>query len=217
MDKWIRAKYEQKRWIEKDEKDEKDEEDNPSEVQAKKTNNVYKFITMLQKPWILISYCYYFLLQKNTDSIKLQKEEKKNSENLPKNEPSKEFVLEYQSALRNTIKKESVPGKKTSPVTTPPVVQEDIQTINKSTEDKNKVPPVSTTSSGFKMDMSSFQQQLSGLSLGRPSSGLIPQAPPGSNTSWTNFLVDKNNTSSDFKNTSILNEPSTEKPLIPFE
>lgn len=65
------------------------------------------------------------------------------------------------------------------------------------------------------MDMSSFQQQLSGLSLGKPSSGLIPQAPPGSNTSWTNFLV--NQGTSDAVKNSTLGQPSTENPLMPYE
>jgi hypothetical protein len=61
--------------------------------------------------------------------------------------------------------------------------------------------------------MASFQEQLSGLSLGGQSSGLIPKAPPGSNMSWTNFLTahkpaDTNTT---------LAQTSTENPLIPLE
>jgi hypothetical protein len=62
-------------------------------------------------------------------------------------------------------------------------------------------------------NLASFQEQLSGLSLGHSSSGLIPKAPPGSNMSWTNFITahkpaDMNTT---------LSEPSKEKPLIPYE
>lgn len=69
----------------------------------------------------------------------------------------------------------------------------------------------------FKLDMSSFQQQLSGLTMGRPSSGLIPQAPAGSNSPWTSFLIDQHKGTSKYRNDSLLNEPSTEKPLISYE
>ncbi|CAO0802656.1 unnamed protein product [Mucor circinelloides] len=69
--------------------------------------------------------------------------------------------------------------------------------------------PAADTSA--KINMASFQAQLSGLSLGGQSSGLIPKAPPGSNMSWTNFLTahkpaDTNTT---------LAQTSTEEPLIP--
>lgn len=74
-----------------------------------------------------------------------------------------------------------------------------------------------TPKNDFKLDMTSFQQQLSGLTMGRPSSGLIPQAPAGSNSSWTNFLIDQQKGTSKYRNDSLLNEPSTEKPLISYE
>lgn len=110
---------------------------------------------------------------------------------------SKEFGLLYHNSIKNRSdeKKEEKKGIN-SPVTKASVKQQN-QTSTYTTSHKKVDLPTTTTSTGFKMDMSSFQQQLSGLSLGRPSSGLIPQAPPGSNTSWTNFLVNPNGNSSD--------------------
>lgn len=83
-----------------------------------------------------------------------------------------------------------------------------------STNNEYKKPNTSTTSSGFRMDMSSFQEQLSGLSLGRPASGIIPQAPPGSNTSWTNFLVKSSSSSSGDLGTHSLDQIAVEKHYI---
>ncbi|GAN01852.1 ARF GTPase activating protein [Mucor ambiguus] len=73
------------------------------------------------------------------------------------------------------------------------------------------LPSPSATDTNARINMASFQAQLSGLSLGGQSSGLIPKAPPGSNMSWTNFLTahrpaDTNTT---------LAQTSTEEPLIP--
>ncbi|KAI8143277.1 hypothetical protein BJV82DRAFT_538963 [Fennellomyces sp. T-0311] len=43
----------------------------------------------------------------------------------------------------------------------------------------NTAPPVQNNNASYMNNMSNFQQQLSGLSLGGSSSGMIPQAPPG--------------------------------------
>ncbi|CEP13895.1 hypothetical protein [Parasitella parasitica] len=78
---------------------------------------------------------------------------------------------------------------------------------------KAATPPLSHTIAN-RLDVVSFQEQLSGLSVrGEQSPGLIPKAPPGSNMSWTNFLTahkpaDTNTT---------LAQTSTEKPLIPLD
>lgn len=41
----------------------------------------------------------------------------------------------------------------------------------------------------FKVDMAAFQEQLSKLALGRPSTGLIPRAPEGSEKAWANIIM----------------------------
>lgn len=41
----------------------------------------------------------------------------------------------------------------------------------------------------FKVDMASFQEQLSKLALDRPSTGLIPKAPEGSKKAWANLVM----------------------------
>lgn len=77
---------------------------------------------------------------------------------------------------------------------------------------RNETTSSTKTPSSEPFNMAFFQEQLSGLSLGNSSTGMIPKAPPG-NTSWTSFVtphkpVDMNTT---------LSQPSTEKPLIPYE
>jgi hypothetical protein len=134
----------------------------------------------------------------------------------PIRDPSKEFGLLYHNSSLNSKreKEPSTPAAKISPVAT-----KSNQIINQTnatnTVPKKTVVPVTTANSGFKIDMSSFQAQLSGLSMGRPSSGLIPQAPPGSDTSWANFLVTRS--TSNFESDTTLSQPSPEKPLIPYE
>lgn len=130
--------------------------------------------------------------------------------------------LQQQQSVNNKsieVKEEfSKLAKSSSPVMkkVDPEVKREPTPVSTTMQKKEAVSPPATavTSSGFKIDMSSFQEQLSGLSLGRPSSGLIPQAPPGSDTSWTNFLI---NRPTNGEESSTLSQTSTEKPLKPYE
>ncbi|KAK4515356.1 Zn finger-containing GTPase- Activating Protein for ARF [Mucor velutinosus] len=84
-----------------------------------------------------------------------------------------------------------------------------IATQKKAASSALPLPPATDTNA--KINMALFQTQLSGLSLGRSSTGLIPKAPPGSNMSWTNFLTAHKPTDTN----TTLAQTSTEEPLIP--
>ncbi|KAI9269724.1 hypothetical protein EDC94DRAFT_379114 [Helicostylum pulchrum] len=157
MDTWIRAKYEQKLWV-----DSGDLPD-PSEIVVNAIQQVEPTVVKekIESPII--------------------------------KDISKEFGLLYHASVNNSIEKKEL----TSPIPSTNISHNQQPSVNTTAKSERKpaasrpVSAVTTTSSGFKLDLSSFQEQLSGLSLGRPSSGFIPQAPPGSNTSWTNFLVNQ--------------------------
>ncbi|CAO3619694.1 unnamed protein product [Mucor hiemalis] len=169
VDVWIRAKYEDKKWV-------KQTEDLDS---GTKCNN-----------------------EKEATSNEINT----HSDDNEKSDKTQDFSAPYQKLASLIKEKKEV-------------------NITKSVDEVKEVPTThkaeslqtTTTNNGFKIDMSSFQQQFSTLTMGRPSSGLIPQAPAGSNSSWTNFLIDQHKGTSKFKNDSLLNETSTEKPLISYE
>ncbi|OBZ81908.1 hypothetical protein A0J61_10044 [Choanephora cucurbitarum] len=89
-----------------------------------------------------------------------------------------------------------------------------IDDIPKPTKDTGKSAHEGSSLQPSKTSLSSLQSQFSQLALNNSqSSNMIPKAPPGSDMSWTNFLVsDKPK-----DNTNILSEPSKEKPLISFD
>ncbi|KAL9546023.1 hypothetical protein MBANPS3_006858 [Mucor bainieri] len=122
--------------------------------------------------------------------------------------PSRELGHHYHTAVSNkneTKRPSSIKSNHSNESITKPA------TISHKMAVSPALPSPSANETKAKMNMASFQAQLSGLSLGGQSSGLIPKAPPGSNMSWTNFLTahkpaDTNTT---------LAQTSTEEPLIP--
>ncbi|KAG2204608.1 hypothetical protein INT46_009717 [Mucor plumbeus] len=127
--------------------------------------------------------------------------------NKPKS-PIKEFGHHYHSSSPSISKTD----ESKRPTTIRSNYSSDSGSTFTSTIKKLEISPP-TKANNAKINMASFQEQLSGLSLGGQSSGLIPKAPPGSNMSWTNFLTahkpaDTNTT---------LAQTSTESPLIPLD
>ncbi|KAI9355759.1 hypothetical protein BD770DRAFT_473461 [Pilaira anomala] len=181
MDAWIRAKYERKVWIE-------------DGTLPNPTNIIVN--TIQNKDPAPIK-------EKIVDAPVIK-------------DISREFGLLYHASVTHTKKETPQNDQKTIPAittttTTTTTTTESYSPVKASANNEYKKPAspnISTTSSGFRMDMSSFQEQLSGLSLGRPASGIIPQAPPGSNTSWTNFLVNQQTKSSSSSSSSDLGTQS---------
>ncbi|KAG1311629.1 hypothetical protein G6F64_003669 [Rhizopus arrhizus] len=135
MDKWIKAKYEQKKWVKNE------EVPNPSDIKI--TENQPNETEKIQK-----------VIKCNDNSVELG---------------------HHHHYTDPTIECKSIETGQDK------VSNHETATIKTTNDSKNNSP--------YKIDMASFQQQLSMLAVGRPSTGLIPKAPEGSDKSWANFVI----------------------------
>ncbi|KAI9478637.1 MAG: hypothetical protein EXX96DRAFT_571678 [Benjaminiella poitrasii] len=168
MESWIRAKYEKKAWVLND------------SITNLPTVDTVNCDTIKQNSQNLIN---------NNSSFNTDRTSKRSS---------MQFGHHYHSAYSIDFLDNKLPEE--------PIEQSTVKNMDNSRfrhDDKSSLPKtrkeLPTTDSISKGDnkdekhqinMKAFQEQLLGLSLGQPSSDLIPKAPSGSNMSWTNFLID---------------------------
>ncbi|CAO3688441.1 unnamed protein product [Rhizopus stolonifer] len=141
MEKWIRAKYEQKKWVKNE------AVPDPVEIkidESKKTivaDNQTKINQLAKDNSVELGHHFY---THGSHSNKLP------NTHAPKDEKLSLKVIPTPTSSKPSSTKESQPCK---------------------------------------FDLASFQQQLSMLAVGRPSTGLIPKAPEGSDKSWANLVI----------------------------
>ncbi|CEG72890.1 Putative Protein AGE2 [Rhizopus microsporus] len=150
MDKWIRAKYEQKKWVESK------QVPDPSIIKVNDTNV-------------------------DTEMKQTERVEKRNSMRLDYDHYNKtNYTQDKRASLNIGSNVSSSSTAKADPFSATLIPSPKPATSNNSSNKGDKP---------FKVDMAAFQEQLSKLALGRPSTGLIPRAPEGSEKAWANIIM----------------------------